>query len=128
MVTRYQPPAELPDDDYPLLLTTGRILYHYNASTQPYSKRLTKFRPQERMMISPSDAARQGINEGDELRVISRRGNVNTKAWVTDIVQPGVVWMSFHHPETPTNELTNDAADKVTGTYEYKVCAVRVEK
>ena len=128
MVTRYQPPAELPDDDYPLLLTTGRILYHYNASTQPYSKRLTKFRPQERMMISPSDAARQGINEGDELRVISRRGNVKTKAWVTDIVQPGVVWMSFHHPETPTNELTNDAADKVTGTYEYKVCAVRVEK
>lgn len=126
--TRYQPPAEVPDADYPLLLTTGRVLYHYNVSTSPFSKALTSFRPYEQVMIHPADAASKQLKDGDRLAVVSRRGSVQAYAWVTDQVPAGVVWMSFHHPESPTNRLTNDAADKVTSTYEYKVCAVRIEK
>lgn len=126
--TRYQPPAEVPDQEYPLLLTTGRILYHYNVSTSPFSKALSSVRPHERIMINPADAAAQELQDGKPLTVVSRRGRVQGWAWVTGNVPPGVVWMSFHHPESPTNQLTNDAADKVTSTYEYKVCAVRIEK
>jgi len=126
--TKYQPPAEAPDAKYPLLLTTGRILYHYNASTHPYCAALTGHRPDERIMINPDDAAPLGIKEGDQVSVLSRRGAVISRAWVTDIVPPGVVWMSFHYASCPTNRLTNDAADKVTSTYEYKVCAVKVVK
>lgn len=126
--TEYLPPAELPDNQYPLLLTTGRMLYHYNVSTHPYSQRLATFRPAERAMIHPVDAAHLGIHDGDGIIVSSRRGEVRAAAWVTNAVQPGVVWMSFHFPASPVNELTNDAADKVTSTYEYKVCAVKVTK
>ena len=128
MTTVFQPPAELPDAEYPLLLTTGRTLYHYNVSTQPYSQRLSSFRPAERTMIHPDDAADLGIADGDSILVESRRGSIQATAWVTDTVQPGIVWMSFHYPLSPTNELTNDAADKVTSTYEYKVCAIRIAK
>ena len=79
-------------------------------------------------MIHPHDAKKLGIDDGDTITVTSRRGKVWATAWVTDTVQPGVVWMSFHFPASPANELTNDAADKVTSTYEYKVCAVRIAK
>lgn len=124
----HQPPAELPDAEYPLLLTTGRILYHYNITTAPYSKHLTEFRPEERAQIHPEDAKRLGINDGDTITVSSRRGAVQAKAWVTDIVLPGGIWMSFHFPASPTNQVTVGCGDKVTKTYEYKVCAVKVEK
>ena len=127
VATYYQPPAEVPDEEYPLLLTTGRILYHYNVSTSPFSKALTSFRSQERIMINPADADRMSLQEGDKVKIVSRRGEVQAKAWVTGKVPAGVVWMSFHFPASPTNRLTNDAADKVTSTYEYKVCAVRIE-
>ena len=126
--TEYQPPAEVPDEEYPLLLTTGRMLYHYNVSTHPYSQRLAAFRPNERTMINPADAAKLQIAEGDTILITSRRGQVEAEARLTDIVQPGVVWMSFHFPASPANQLTNDAVDKVTSTYEYKVCAVRIVK
>jgi formate dehydrogenase alpha subunit len=124
----YLPPAEEPDAEYPLLLTTGRILYHYNVSTHRYSKHLTAHRPEERVMLHPADAIRLGLAEGDAAVVTSRRGSVQAATWVTDAVPPGVVWMSFHFPATPTNEITSGAYDKVTKTYEYKVCAVKVEK
>lgn len=124
----YQPPAEEPDAAYPFLLTTGRILYHYNVSTHRYAKHLTAHRPEERVMIHPADAARLGLSEGDAVAVTSRRGNVRAAAWVTDAVPQSVVWMSFHFPASPTNEVTNGAYDKVTKTYEYKVCAVQLRK
>jgi formate dehydrogenase alpha subunit len=126
--TKYIPPAEVPDNEYPLLLTTGRILYHYNVSTHPYSRNLAAFRPNERTMINPQDAAKLKIADGEKIRVESRRGQITSEAWVTDIVPLGMVWMSFHYEACPTNRLTNDAADKVTSTYEYKVCAVKIEK
>jgi formate dehydrogenase alpha subunit len=124
----YQPPAEVPDKDFPFLLTTGRVLYHYNVSTHRYAKRLTAHWPEERVMIHPDDARRLAVNDTDAVAVSSRRGSVKAKAWLTDAVPPGVVWMSFHFPACPTNEVTNGAYDKVTKTYEYKVCAVKIEK
>lgn len=124
----YAPPAEVPDAAYPFLLTTGRILYHYNLSTHRYSRHLTAHVPEERVMIHPDDASRLGLAEGSAAVVTSRRGAVKAKAWVTDAVPPGVVWMSFHFPACPTNDITSGAYDKVTKTYEYKVCAVKVEK
>ena len=128
MPIEYAPPAEVPDGEYPLLLTTGRILYHYNVSTHRHSKHLTAFRPQERVMIHPEDAAKLKLADKEAVQVSSRRGSVKGEAWVTDAVPPGVVWMSFHFPDTPTNQVTSGAYDKVTKTYEYKVCAVKVEK
>lgn len=126
--THYQPPAETTDDDYPLLLTTGRILQHYNVSTSPFSRTLSAYRPQERVMVNPADAAAYEIREGELIEVVSRRGRVTAAAWITGKVPAGVIWMSFHFPDSPTNRLTNDAADKVTNTYEYKVCAARIKK
>lgn len=123
----YAPPAEVPDDTYPFLLTTGRILYHYNVSTHRRSRHLTAHRPEELVMVHPDDAARLGLADGAMAAVSSRRGRVRAKAQITDAVPPGVVWMSFHFPATPTNEITSGAYDKVTKTYEYKVCAVRIE-
>jgi formate dehydrogenase alpha subunit len=123
----YAPPAEVPDADYPFLLTTGRILYHYNVSTHRHAKHLTAHRSEERVMVHPTDADALGLADGAPAKVSSRRGSVTAKAQVTDAVPPGVVWMSFHFPATPTNEITSGAYDKVTKTYEYKVCAVKVE-
>ena len=79
-------------------------------------------------MIHPKDASALGVNEGDRVDVTSRRGRVWANATVTEDMLPGVVWMSFHFPDCPTNQVTSGAYDKVTKTYEYKVCAVKVEK
>lgn len=124
----YHPPAEIPDEEYPFVLTTGRTLYHYNVSTFGRSKALSLHQPEERVMINPTDAHSLDIVSDDWVTISSRRGIVSARASVTENVPPGLVWMSFHFPECPTNEITNDAADQVTRTYEYKVCAVKVEK
>lgn len=125
-VIDHQLPDELPDEEYPFLLTTGRKLEHYNITTR-YSAALEEHSPEELAEINPEDAKRLNIEDGDRVKVISRRGEVETKVWVTDRVPPGVIFMTFHYWETPTNVLTNGAYDKVTKTYEYKVCGVRVE-
>jgi formate dehydrogenase alpha subunit len=124
----YHPPAETPDEEYPFVLTTGRTLYHYNVSTFGRSSALSCHQPEERIMINPSDAGSLDIHPNDWVTISSRRGVVRARAWITENVPPGLVWMSFHFPECPTNEVTNDAADQVTRTYEYKVCAVKLEK
>lgn len=128
MPIEHQAPGEEPDSEYPFLLSTGRILYHYNITTPKFSKTLTEFRSEEQTMIHPDDAKRLNISDQELISVSSRRGKVQTKAWVTDRVPPGVIWMSFHYLATPTNELTSSNLDKTTKTYEYKVCAVKVEK
>lgn len=120
------PPAELPDEEYPFLLSTGRILYHYNVTT-PYSAGIYSLWNEEMAEVNPEDAAKLGICTGDQVKVSSRRGEAITKVQVTDRVPPGVIWMSFHYTETPTNALTSDAVDPITKTGEYKVCAVKVE-
>jgi formate dehydrogenase alpha subunit len=121
------PPAEMPDREYPFLLSTGRILYHYNVTT-PYSSGIAELWDKEMAEIHPEDAERLGLETGQQVKIVSRRGEVISAVKVTERVQPGMIWMSFHHSATPTNALTSDALDPTTGTGEYKVCAVRIEK
>lgn len=121
------PPAELPDREYPFLLSTGRVLYHYNVTT-PYSAGIRSLWSEEYAEVNPDDAARLGVETGSKVKVISRRGEVVTRVQVTDRVPPGIIWMSFHYRETPTNVLTSYAVDPVSKTGEYKVCAVKIEK
>lgn len=123
----YEAPAELTSEEYPILLTTGRMLYHYNISTRN-SGTLESLRPHELAEINPVDAAGIGVADGEEMRVSSRRGSVVTRVIVTDRVPPGILFMTFHYWETAVNELTNSAFDPVTKTAEYKVCAVKIEK
>ncbi len=123
----YQKAAELVDEDYPMLLTTGRMLYQYNISTR-ISESLDMLRPHELAEVNPADAARLGVDEGDVVRVTSRRGSITTRVTVTEKVPPGVVFMTFHYAESPVNELTNAEGDPVTMTAEFKVCAVRMER
>ncbi len=121
------PPAELPDADYPFLLNTGRVLQHYNVTTM-YSEGIMSLWNEEYAMVSPEDAAELDLHHGDKIRVASRRGELVTKIQVTDRVPKGMIWMSFHYGETPTNAVTSDAVDSITKTGEYKVCAVKIEK
>jgi len=126
---QWKPPAEVPDDEYPLTLTTGRRLWHYHSGTQ--TRRSAGFNetcPEEVIEIHPEDAEKAGINDGDYIMAVSRRGRVRVKASVTERVLPGVCFMTFHFHEACANVLTNDAFDPVAGTAEYKACAVRVEK
>lgn len=127
MAIEYQLPDELPDEEYPLLLSTGRKLSHYNITTR-FSESLDSYSPDECAELNPQDAERLGIQDGEKVKVASRRGQLETKVWVTDRVPPGMLFMTLHYKESPTNELTNGAYDKVTKTYEYKVCGVKVER
>ncbi len=121
------PPAELPDKEYPFLLSTGRILQHYNVTTV-YSSGINSLWPEEYAEVNPDDAVRLGIDSGDKIKVVSRRGELFTRVQVTDRVPPGMIWMSFHYKDSPTNVLTSHAVDPITKTGEYKVCAVKIEK
>jgi formate dehydrogenase alpha subunit len=125
----YKPPRELPDDEYPLVLTTGRSLYHFHTGTLTRKvSGLNILRGEELVEINPEDASSLGIADGEMVKVISRRGEVVTKAKVTDVSSVGVVFMTFHFAESPANLLTNSALDPVAKIPEYKVCAVRIEK
>jgi formate dehydrogenase alpha subunit len=125
----YRPSAELPDAEYPLVLTTDRSAFHFHTGTMTRKvKGLNIFHHEELMAINPADAASLGIKDGDRVKVISRRGEVTTKARLTDTAPPGTVAMTFHFVETPTNEITNPALDPLSKIPEYKVAAVRVEK
>ncbi len=123
----YTPSAELPCDDYPLVLSTGRTLYHYNSATQTRREGagLAK-QPENFVQIHPRDARRLGVSDGESVTVESRRGAVPARATVTTAVRRGCVWMPLHFAEARVNLLTNAAGDKETGTAEYKVCAVRI--
>ena len=120
---------ELPDNDYPLLLTTGRSLYHWHTGTLTRKvKGLNILRGEELVEINPRDALALDIADGEMVKVISRRGEVVARAKVTDVSSRGVVFMTFHFAESPTNVLTNPALDPVAKIPEFKVCAVRVER
>jgi len=125
----YKPPAELPDDEYPLILTTERSPYHFHTGTMTRKvKGLNTLRGEELVEINPSDASTLGIADGDMVKVTSRRGQIEAKARVTDVSPVGVISMDFHFAESPVNVLTNPALDPVSKIPELKVCAVRVEK
>jgi formate dehydrogenase alpha subunit len=124
----YRPPAELPDKNYPLVLSTGRCLYHYHTSMTHKVKGLNVLRGEELVQINPKDAHTLRIADGDRIKVTSRRGQVTARARVTEVTPAGAIWMTFHFAESPTNVLTNPVLDPAVKTPEYKVCAVRVEK
>ncbi len=128
-VVQYRPSAELPDDEFPLVLSTGRTLYHYNSATQtrrdpgPVAKQGENF-----IEINRRDAKKLRLSDGEHVKIASRRGDITAKIWISPRVKSGCVWMPMHFAESRANLLTNDAGDAVTGTGEYKVCAVRIEK
>lgn len=127
--TPWQEPGELPDDEYPMMLTTGRQLFHYNVGTMTRRTDLMQLQKaqEETLRIHPSDARRAGIRNGDRVDVVSRRGRVRVRTEVTRATNPGTLFMTFHFPESRTNILTGEATDEFTGCPEYKVCAVRLE-
>lgn len=128
-ITDYIPQAEPPDADYPIVLSTGRRLWHYHTATQTRnSVGFENIFPEELLEISPADAAELGIRDGDLVRATSRRGSITLKAWVTERSAPGVAWCAFHFAEACGNVLTIDRFDSVTETAEYKACAIRIEK
>ena len=124
----WTPPAEVPDKEYPLVLSTGRRLYHYHTRTQTGRSGLDYLLPEETADMSFADADALGISHGEMVRVKSRRGEIEVKANVTEQVPEGMVWMAFHFRDACANWLTNPAFDPVTQTAEYKACAVRIEK
>lgn len=129
IAAEWTPPAEVPDDDYPLVLSTGRRLYHYHTRTQTgRCGGLNDLLGEETADISPDDARNLGVENGETVKVLSRRGQVRVRARVTGEVPKGLVWMAFHFREGNANFLTNAAFDPYTQTAEYKACAVRIEK
>jgi len=123
-------PAEEPDEEFPLILTTGRMLYHYHTGTMTRrSGPLDWVAPNGQVEIHPEDAAAVGLRDADEVVIRSKRGAVSTRALITERVPPGTVFLAFHWREAPANLLTQDfALDPVAKIPEYKVCAVRLEK
>lgn len=121
--------AELPDEEYPFLFTTGRVLYHFHTGTVTRrSKGLNEIYPEALVEINPRDAQELKVEEGEFVEVASRRGKIKAKAKVTEKSGKGVVFMSFHFHEAAANLLTNAALDPVAKIPEYKVCAVKVKK
>ena len=124
----YVPSAETTSREYPLILTTGRSTFHYHATLSRKVPGLNVLGGGEYVEINPADADELELEDGETIRVISKRGAVRTKAKVTDRTPPGVVFMTFHYHETPTNLLTNSVLDPVAKIPEYKVCAVKIER
>jgi len=126
-VVHHEGPVETPDDEYPLILTTGRRLESYNTGVQSggYDSPLHRG---ESLDISPEDAARLGVENGDTVRVTSRRGSIDAPIHVDRGLRAGVVFMTLHFPDdVATNLLTINATDPRSGTAEFKACAVRVD-
>jgi formate dehydrogenase major subunit/formate dehydrogenase alpha subunit len=122
------PPAEMPDDEYPMLLSTGRVIYHWHGGEMSRrSQGLLEIYSKPLIEVSEEDARRLKLNGKKRIRVSSRRGSIEAEAWVTDRVLPGMIYANFHFPEASANELTIAALDPVSKIPEYKVCAVRVE-
>ncbi len=127
LAAEYRDPAEMTDENYPLILTTGRITTHYHTGTM--SRRcwgLDGARPEEMVEVNPADADSYHIKDGGYIVVTSRRGELRARAQITDRVPEGLIFTTFHFSESPGNILTNSAADPITGTPEFKVCAAKI--
>ncbi len=124
----YRPSLELPDDEYPLILSTGRVLYHWHGGTMTRRSKLDDIYPEALVEIHPSDAEKIGIYTGDWVKMRSRRGEIEVKTLVTERSPVGMVFLPFHFVEAAANLLTLDARDPQAKIPDYKVCAVAVEK
>ncbi|HOJ15355.1 MAG TPA: molybdopterin dinucleotide binding domain-containing protein, partial [Deltaproteobacteria bacterium] len=125
----FRPPAEAPDEEFDLTLTTGRIYYQFHTGTM--SRRieiLEREAPQPVLEINPEDAKRYGIRTNDLVEVESRRGSIRLKAEVTTRVPRKVLFTTFHFAESPVNRLTTSAFDPVSEIPELKGCAVKIRR
>jgi formate dehydrogenase alpha subunit len=128
MPIEHLPPTELPDEQYPMILSTGRVLYHWHGGELTRRARgLLAVYKEPLIEVNPQDAEHLNLNGKHRVRVTSRRGSIEAEAWITDRVPPGMVFANFHFPEAGANELTIAALDPVAKIPEYKVCAVKVE-
>ena len=123
----YIPVAEPPDDQYPLILTTGRLLEHWHGGTMTRHSQLDALCPEALVEINEVDAAQLAIKSGDTVRVSSRRGSVVLRARVTEKANPGVVFVPMHFAEAAANLLTIDALDAQAKIPEFKACSVRID-
>ncbi len=129
MPAEYVKSAELPDKEYPFTFTTGRILYHYHTrSMTGRVEGLNQLAPSSFVEINEITARKMGIEEGDTVRLSSRRGEIETAARITDIIDEGVLFMPFHYAEGAANYLTNTSLDPIAKIPELKVAAVKMEK
>ncbi|MBN9083791.1 MAG: formate dehydrogenase subunit alpha [Rhizobiales bacterium 62-17] len=128
MVTEYVPTDEKTGPRFPLLLTTGRILSQYNVGVQTSRSHNNVWHSEDRLEIHPFDAEERGIRDGDLVALQSRSGDVSLRALITDRVQPGVVYTTFHHAKSGVNVITTDYSDWATNCPEYKVTAVQVQR
>jgi formate dehydrogenase major subunit len=126
VVTQYVPTDEKVTRKYPLLLTTGRILSQYNVGAQTRRTANSQWHSEDRLEIHPHDAQERGVKDGDWVGIESRAGQTVLRAAVTEKVQPGVVYTTFHFPESGANVITTDSSDWATNCPEYKVTAVQV--
>jgi predicted molibdopterin-dependent oxidoreductase YjgC len=126
---KYVESAELPDSDYPMVLTTGRVLYQFHTGTMTRkAEPIEKIAGTPYVEVSSADAERLGIADGDMVTLRSRRGETRARALVGSAVGRGVVFMPFHYKEAAANLLTNDELDPTAKIPEFKVCAVALEK
>jgi predicted molibdopterin-dependent oxidoreductase YjgC len=124
----YQPPIEQPDSEYPFVLSTGRTLYHYNSATMTMREEGVVQKQEDPFVeMHPDDAKALGIEHGDWVRLVSRRGELEARASIGERVYPGLVWMALHFAQAKVNWLTHDVGDPLIGTPEYKTSAVRIE-
>ncbi|HTV97636.1 MAG TPA: formate dehydrogenase subunit alpha [Steroidobacteraceae bacterium] len=128
LLTEYVPTAEKVNAKYPLILTTGRILSQYNVGAQTRRTENNRWHDEDRLEIHPHDAEERGIAEGDWVGIASRAGDTVLRARVTERVQPGVVYTTFHFPESGANVITTENSDWATNCPEYKVTAVQATR
>ena len=126
LITEYVPTDEKVGPRFPLLLTTGRILSQYNVGAQTRRTENVVWHEEDRLEIHPHDAEQRGIRDGDWVRLASRAGETSLRATITERVAPGVVYTTFHHPDTQANVVTTEYSDWATNCPEYKVTAVQV--
>jgi formate dehydrogenase major subunit len=126
IVTEYVATDEKTGPRFPLLLTTGRILSQYNVGAQTRRTENSLWHAEDRLEIHPHDAEQRGVRDGDWVRLASRAGETTLRAEITDRVAPGVVYTTFHHPDTQANVITTDFSDWATNCPEYKVTAVQI--
>ncbi len=127
-ITEFVPTTERANRRFPLLLTTGRILSQYNVGAQTRRTENQVWHNEDVLEVHPHDAEERGINDGDWLGISSRAGHTVLRARISERMQPGVVYTTFHHPHSGANVITTDNSDWATNCPEYKVTAVQVEK
>src|SRR5438046_3617647 len=124
--TEYVATDEHTTRKYPLILTTGRILSQYNVGAQTRRTDNVVWHEEDRLEIHPHDAEERGVTDGDWVKLVSRSGETSLRALITERVAPGVVYTTFHHPNTQANVVTSGFSDWATNCPEYKVTAVQV--